>query len=367
MPDSPHTYGGLTRAWDPAIEQMGTVMTQTEHSLARLRTRWSAIGAAVAITLGAGGIGFAQAAVDSGDKPITVTVDSKRILDTRINLGLAGGFAKDTPREVQVTGAVDVATDTGTAEETVVPDGATAVLVNVTVVFPTDQGFLTLRAGGATGAPSTSTVNFQAGSVEPNAATVDLSADGKVQVWVFMPDAAAKADVLIDVVGYTVDHNHDDRYYTKADVDALLAAKADKPTGTSSIRLRAAAFSQGNSAENGVTYYWQNNFWVTQSSTGACFVAPVTLPAGATVTGVSATLQKVGAGDIDLRLVSYSGTVGTEMANITDTGTGAGVHVVSTSSITDPVVATSKDYAVHYCLTATEYFVGATIDFTYPD
>ncbi|MDW3212384.1 MAG: hypothetical protein R8G01_00180 [Ilumatobacteraceae bacterium] len=191
------------------------------------RTRWSAIGAAIAITLGGGGIGLAQASSGSGDKPVTVTVDAKRILDTRTALGLAGAFTKDAPRELQVTGEVDVATDTGTATETVVPAGATAVLVNVTVVLPTDQGFLTLREGGAAGSPTTSTVNFQAGSVEPNAATVDLSGDGKLQVWVFMPSGAARADVLVDVVGYTVDHDHDDRYYTEDEVDAAVAAKAD--------------------------------------------------------------------------------------------------------------------------------------------
>ena len=200
----------------------------TQHaSVAGLRTRWSAIGAAIAITLGAGGVGLARASVASSENPVTVTVDSKRILDTRTNLGLAGGFVKDTPQTVQVTGSVDVATDTGTAKETVVPAGATAVLVNVTVVFPTDQGFLTLRSGDATGSPSTSTVNFQAGSVEPNAATVDLSADGKVQVWVFMPSATAEADVLIDVVGYTIDHNHDDRYYTQDEVEAEIDAAVD--------------------------------------------------------------------------------------------------------------------------------------------
>lgn len=203
-------------------------MSTSTTSGSRLRTRWSAIGAAIAVTLGAGGIGFAQAAGDSGDQPVTVTVDAERILDTRIDLGLTGPFVQDTPRDVQVTGAVDVATDTGTDTKTVVPDGATAVLVNVTVVFPTDQGFLTLRSADAAGAPSTSTVNFQAGSVEPNAATVDLSADGKLQVWVFMPDAAATADVLIDVVGYTVDHDHDDRYYTQDQVDAEITVAANQ-------------------------------------------------------------------------------------------------------------------------------------------
>jgi hypothetical protein len=220
-------------------------MTQPEQSRTRLRARWSAIGAAVAVTLGAGGIGLAQASLAPVDQPVTVTVDAQRILDTRINLGLAGGFAKDTPREVQVTGAVDVATDTGTTTETVVPAGATAVLVNVTVVLPTDQGFLTLRAGGAAGAPSTSTVNFAAGSVEPNAATVDLSNDGKIQVWVFMPDAAARADVLIDVVGYTVDHNHDDRYYTQAQVDAEIEAAIEAAPGATGYEVVTSSFDIG--------------------------------------------------------------------------------------------------------------------------
>ena len=35
-------------------------------------TRWSAIGAAVAISLGAGGLGLAEAGVQSGDRPVTV-------------------------------------------------------------------------------------------------------------------------------------------------------------------------------------------------------------------------------------------------------------------------------------------------------
>ncbi len=216
-------------------------MSSHDHSLAHLRTRWSAIGAAIAITLGAGGIGMAQAAVDSGDKPVTVTVDSKRILDTRTNLGLVGPFAKDAPRDVQVTGSVAVATATGTAMETVVPAGPSAVLVNVTVVTPTDIGFLTLRAGGAAGAPTTSTVNFAApGGVEPNAATVDLSADGKVQVWVFMPSATARADVLIDVVGYTIDHNHDDRYYTEGEVDTAVADAVAPKADSADVYTRTA-------------------------------------------------------------------------------------------------------------------------------
>ncbi len=201
-------------------------MTIEHGSLARFRTRWSAVGAAVAITLGAGGIGLVQASTPAPND-VTVTISPERILDTRVDLGLSGPFTSNTPRDVQVTGTVTVATDTGTATRTVVPDGASAVLVNVTITEPSDIGFLTLRPAGATGEPTTSTVNFAAGNTEPNAATVALSGDGKLQVWVFMPTAGATAEVLIDVVGYTIGHDHDDRYYTETEVDTALDDKAD--------------------------------------------------------------------------------------------------------------------------------------------
>jgi hypothetical protein len=186
------------------------------------RTRWAAIGAAVAVSLGAGGFGLAGA-VSSGERPVTITVEPERILDTRINLGLPGPFVPNTPRDVQVTGSVPVAS--GPAK-IVVPTDAVAVVVNVTVVNPSRSGFLSLRPGGAAGTPLTSTVNFTTGSDEPNAATVDLGPGGTVQVYVH----AATAHVVLDVVGYTVDHDHDDRYLQSKEVSArLLALETAQP------------------------------------------------------------------------------------------------------------------------------------------
>ena len=216
-----------------------------QHQLSqntRLRTRWSAIGAAIAITLGAGGLSMAHAAVGSGERPVTVTVDAKRILDTRSNLGLSGRFADSTPRTVQVTGTVPVA-PSGTA--LVVPADAVAVLVNVTVVGPSENGYLSLRAGDATGAPATSAVNFRAGSTEPNAATVDLSSDGKIQVWLETDTSTGNAHVLLDVVGYTVDHNHDDRYNTKAETQTMLGAKANATDVYTKAQVDAAVAAAG--------------------------------------------------------------------------------------------------------------------------
>jgi len=184
------------------------------------RSRWAAIGAAVAVTLGAGGLGSSYAAIDFGDRPVTVTIAPQRILDTRSNLGLQGRFLNESPRDLQVTGDVPIASG-GTA--IVVPADAVGVVVNVTVVNPDSRGFLSLRPTGATGNPTTSTVNFTAGSIEPNAATVDLGPGGRVQIFIKTAAANGTADVLVDVVGYTVDHTHDDRYPTHSELDALRA------------------------------------------------------------------------------------------------------------------------------------------------
>lgn len=187
------------------------------------RSRWAAIGAAVAVTLGAGGLGLIEA-VDSGEKPVTVTIIPRRIVDTRIDLGMTRVW-NQSPKLMQVTGTVPVAAALGTEAATVVPSDAIGVLVNVTVVNPDSAGFLSLRPFGATGFPTTSTVNFTTvGAIEPNAATVDLGPGGKVEVWLSTADSGGSADVLVDVLGYTVDHTHDDRYYTQAEVDGLVPA-----------------------------------------------------------------------------------------------------------------------------------------------
>ena len=76
-----------------------------------LRTKWAAVGAAVAVTLGAGGLSMAQAAITEGDKPVFVALDAPcRLVDTRVDSNVG---AKDTvlaagetnAYEIQVTGS----------------------------------------------------------------------------------------------------------------------------------------------------------------------------------------------------------------------------------------------------------------------
>ena len=80
-----------------------------------------------------------------------VTIDPVRVLDTRdpVNVGLAGPFVSPASQKLKVAGSV--ATTRGTT--TAVPVGATGVLLNVTAVGATADGFISIRPGDATGAP----------------------------------------------------------------------------------------------------------------------------------------------------------------------------------------------------------------------
>ena len=168
------------------------------------RSRWAATGAAVAVTLGSGGIFVASAS--SSVPSSVVTVDPARILDTRdpLNIGLAGPFLSATSQKLQVTGSV--ATSTG--PRTVVPSGATGVLLNVTAVRPTAAGFVSIRPGDATGAPSTSSLNFlDAGAVVANAVQVGMPTTGANAGQIDITYdaygvAGPSTEMLIDVVGY---------------------------------------------------------------------------------------------------------------------------------------------------------------------
>lgn len=170
------------------------------------RSRWAAVGAAVVVSLGAGGLFVAQAAPGPSESTI-VTVTPERILDTRDpnNLGLSGPFVSPVAQKLQVTGSIPTATGT----KTVVPTGATGVLLNVTPVNPSANGFISIRPGNASGAATTSSLNFTTGvaGIVPNAVQVAVPTAGanagKIDItYDAYGQAGATTDILIDVVGY---------------------------------------------------------------------------------------------------------------------------------------------------------------------
>lgn len=199
------------------------------------RSRWAALGAAVAVSLGGGGVFLAQAAPGPNESTV-VSVTPARVLDTRDpqNVGLAGPFVSRVSQKLVVTGPIPTATAAGTVTATVVPVGATGVLLNVTAVGATADGFLSVRPGDASGVPSTSSLNFSARSVVPNAVQVAVPTSGpnagQIDITYDAYGASGPTtDVLIDVVGYT----------TNQGIQSLVADLAAK-ANTSALPIAAS-------------------------------------------------------------------------------------------------------------------------------
>ena len=167
---------------------------QTSRYIAEMRTlvrsRWAAIGAAVAVTLGAGGlVGVNAANTSSTLVPITPT----RILDTRSgdrvgSLDMAGD---SEPYRLKITGAGDIPTT-----------GVTGVSLNVTAVDTQANdygGYVTIYPCASTSSakPDVSNLNFVSGQTLANAVTVPVSGDGYVCLYVY-----GTAHLLADANGF---------------------------------------------------------------------------------------------------------------------------------------------------------------------
>jgi len=147
---------------------------------------------------------FAQAGTAPATSSTFVSVLPVRVLDTRDAVVLwAGPFATGVPHDVKVTGSIP----TGAGTQTVMPAGSTGVVLNVTVVNSTADGYVSVRPADAVGAPQTSNINFEARKTVANSITVNLPTSGAdagtFEVWFdSMGVAGATADILVDVTGY---------------------------------------------------------------------------------------------------------------------------------------------------------------------
>jgi hypothetical protein len=158
-----------------------------------LRIRWAAIGAAVAVSLGGGTMLIASASNNVGASSFS-PVNPIRVLDTRAEGKIGALDGSGDPRTLQVTGTIG--TEIGT--QTVVPIGATAVVMNVTVVdgeAGNSGGYVTVYPCGTR--PTASNLNFSQGQTIPNAVTTAISSSGHVCFYVY-----GKANLLADIVGY---------------------------------------------------------------------------------------------------------------------------------------------------------------------
>jgi hypothetical protein len=191
-----------------------TITTPTSRANRVLRTRWSAIGAAVAVSLGAGGIGLVQATVDSGDRPILVTIDPCRMADTRPSSQVG---PRNTPLGAGEQYDIDAH---GMSGNCTIPSEAVGLSLNVTALNASAPTNVKVFPADAT-PPLTSNLNLLPGQAPtPNGVTTGLDPAGAFS----LVNAFGTVDIIVDVNGYYEDHNHDDRY---VQLDQVLWAVVD--------------------------------------------------------------------------------------------------------------------------------------------
>jgi hypothetical protein len=333
------------------------------------RSRWAALGAAVAVSIGGGGVFLASAAGIPTNESTIVNIAPVRVLDTRdpVNVGLPGPFVSAVSQKLQITGAVP--TTAGT--QSPVPAGATGVLLNVTAVNPTANGFISVRPGDATGAPATSSLNVNAGSNVPNAVQVALPTAGanagKIDItWDAYGVAGPTTEILVDIVGYTTNAGlqalaaevaskaNTADVYTKAQTDAKFATSAK-------LTLSTAGFTADNSIVN-----WTNGC-VRQDVAPFTVRAGLQLPVGVTITRISGYLIDSNAANGTLRLVRVTG-VNTALATVSTAGT-PGLHQLSVALVTPEVVNAGEYFFIEYIGgdgTSSHQACGAEVEYSIP-
>ena len=123
--------------------------------------------------------------------PVLTSLSPARVLETRVGLPTVDGqFAGVGRRSAGSVLELTVVDRAG------VPADASAVMLNVTAVFPSAAGYLTVFPCGSP-QPLASSVNYAPNVVVPNAVLAKVGVGGKVCIFTL-----ADTDVLVDVNGY---------------------------------------------------------------------------------------------------------------------------------------------------------------------
>lgn len=331
---------------------MSSSTVQSVTEVQPRRARWAAVGAAIAVTIGSGGLMSASATIGSGERAVFVPITPCRLMDTR-SAPLKVG-PRSTPLGAGETHTIAVLGANGNCT---IPVDAVGLVLNVAAVNPTAGSFLTVFPSDAP-KPLAASLNWVAGQPPvSNAVTTDISADGKVSFFNF----AGTVDLAADVVGYYADHNHDDRY-------------ALKPTGTSRLLVDPASFRwdgeigsvRHNFAEGRIEGGPVNPFAKT------CATAPVALPQGVTITDVTAHVadsEPLALHNVDVKL--WRNPIGVEtpelMFTAATSGTPGNITLTGTS-VSSPVVDnTQYSYFASVCdLTTLNFLYDMIIGYTNP-
>ncbi|TPW13995.1 MAG: hypothetical protein FD127_1697, partial [Acidimicrobiaceae bacterium] len=139
------------------------------------RSRWAAIGAAVAVSMGAGGVLTTSASVDFGVRTVLVPITPCRLIDTRRPTDNVG------PRATPLgAGEIYEAAVRGANGRCTIPSDAVAVELSIVAVNATAASFLTAFPSDVL-RPNASNLNWVANQA-PTSGSVKaaLSANGHV-------------------------------------------------------------------------------------------------------------------------------------------------------------------------------------------
>ena len=248
-------------------------------SSARSRRVLILSGVVIATVVGGGALQMADADISSGDRAAFVPVAPCRLFDTRSDQSIG-------PRTTALgPGDAFAQTVRGVNGLCNIPIDATAVALNVTIVNPTAASYLTIWPSDAP-QPLASNLNWLGGDPPtPNKVDVKMSADGRISFFNF----AGSVDILADVVGYYANHNHDDRYYLKAQIDAALDIKADQLAGATQVVIDSSAFQPDQPSDN-FYHDFSTGYASVFGGPTICVVAAVAMPGDVSITTVDATV-----------------------------------------------------------------------------
>jgi hypothetical protein len=168
-------------------------------------SRLAALLTAIGVTIATGGLAVVFAAktdtIGTGERPVFIPITPCRVMDTRPAPNTVG--PRNTPIGANATYSIVVLGANGNC---VIPADAVGLGMNVTIVNPTAVSFLTVFPFGAP-KPLASNLNWTGGHAPiANAVTVRIGTAGKVSFF----NNKGKVNVVADIVGYYVDHRHDD-------------------------------------------------------------------------------------------------------------------------------------------------------------
>ncbi|MDX3536133.1 PKD domain-containing protein [Streptomyces sp. MB09-01] len=188
----------------------------------------------------------------SGYTPMTPA----RFVDTREGLGANRG---------QLGGRTTFSTRIGGLRG--VPEGITAVALNVTVTNPREAGHLSVFPGGGA-TPTASNLNFTPGQTVANSVIVPVGTDGRISVF---NGAWAGTDVIVDVVGF----------YSTDSKAAYMPLKPGRMIDTRDprwphgpLQARGYVYNGISPDEAGIDGYVLNTTVTNTTGTGFLSVAP---------------------------------------------------------------------------------------------